>query len=215
LKKIKLPFDQSKNIFKVTNIDKLKLAVDIAVDASKPDLRSNWKIFLTHYVKAIEILTKSVDYERGDIETVEGHIDEAYRQLIAVAGIQGITNYFHYFGSGHIVWLTRIHGNIWRYRNEGVEGLNGTLSLRYNKFNNKGGNKGSNKNKTEKPDRKCWAFEVLGSWMSRLCMWQYVFTSTQPCMCFSLSPSPVYIIINNFFSINILLFFFNFNITHY
>jgi hypothetical protein len=127
---------------------------------------------LSHYVKAIEILTRSVDYVPGDIDTLEGHIDKAYRQLIAVAGIQGITNYFHYFGSGHILWLTRIHGNLWRYRNEGVEGLNGTLSLRYNKFNNKGGNKGSNKNKTEKPNRKCWAFEVLGSWMARLCMWQ-------------------------------------------
>ena len=172
LKKIKLPFDQSKKIFKVSNMEKLQLAVDTAVDASKPELRSNWKTFLSHYVKAIEILTRSVDYVPGDIDTLEGHIDEAYRQLIAVAGIQGITNYFHYFGSGHILWLTRIHGNLWRFRNEGVEGLNGTLSLRYNKFNNKGGNKGSNKNKTEKPNRKCWAFEVLGSWMARLCMWQ-------------------------------------------
>ena len=53
LKKIKLPFDQSKKIFKVSNIEKLQLAVDTAVDASKPELRSNWKTFLSHYVKAI------------------------------------------------------------------------------------------------------------------------------------------------------------------
>jgi hypothetical protein len=68
--------------------------------------------------------------------------------------------------------MTRLHGNLWRFRNEGVEGLNGALSLRYNKFNNKGGNKGSSKDKLNKPNRKCWAFEVLGSWMARLCMWQ-------------------------------------------
>jgi hypothetical protein len=53
-----------------------------------------------------------------------------------------------------------------------VEGLNGILSLRYNKFNSKGGNKGSPKNKLDAPNRNCWAFEVLGSWMARLCMWQ-------------------------------------------
>ncbi len=70
------------------------------------------------------------------------------------------------------MWMTRLQGNLWRFRNEGVEGLNGTLSLRYNKFNNKGGNKGSSKDKQNKPNTKCWAFEVLGSWMARLCMWQ-------------------------------------------
>jgi hypothetical protein len=58
-------------------------------------LRTNWKTFLTHYVKAIEILTKSVEYEPGDIVTLEGHIEKVYCRLIAVAGIQETTNYFH------------------------------------------------------------------------------------------------------------------------
>ena len=172
LKNIKLPLDQSKKIFKESQLAKLFAAVDVAVDETKPDLRSDWKLFLTHYVKAIEILTKSVEYASCDIDVLEEHIDVAYTHLMRIAGIQGVTNYFHYLGSGHIVWLIRMYGNIWRYRNEGVEGLNGTLSLRYNKFNNKGGNKGSRKNKLETPNRKCWAFEVLGSWMARLCMWQ-------------------------------------------
>jgi hypothetical protein len=47
--------------------------------------------------------------------------------------------------------------------------MNGVLSLRYNKFNNRGGNNGSNKDGN---NAKCAAFEVLGSWMSRLIMWQ-------------------------------------------
>jgi hypothetical protein len=54
-------------------------------------------------------------------------------------------------------------------RNEGVEGQNGTLSLRYNKFNNRGGNKGNSKNKDIKA--KCHPFQVLGAWMARLTMW--------------------------------------------
>jgi hypothetical protein len=165
-------YDQSQKIFKVAKLDELKSAVDIAVDESKPELRSEWKAFLEHYVLAIETLTKSLEYEPEDIEELEHNIDVAYVKLMAIAGIQGVTNYFHYLGSGHIVWLIRIYGNIWRYRNEGVEGLNGTLSLRYNKFNNKGGNKGSSKNKSDVPNGKCRAFEVLGSWMARLCMWQ-------------------------------------------
>lgn len=169
LKKIALPLDQSKRIFKVAQLEGLKKAVHIAVPASKPDLRKRWLVFMDEYVRAIELLTCSVDYQPGDIEIIEGHIDRAYGKLLEIAGIEGCTNYFHYFGSGHIVWLSRIYGNLWRYRNEGVEGMNGILSLRYNKFNNRGGNKGSNKDGN---NEKCEAFEVLGSWMSRLIMWQ-------------------------------------------
>ena len=96
-------------------------------------------------------------------------MDRAYRKLLDIAGIEGLTNYFHYFGSGHIIWLTRKYGNLWRFRNEGVESMNGVLSLRYNKFNNRGGNKGSH---LDGINEKCDAFEVLGSWMARLSMWQ-------------------------------------------
>ena len=169
LKKIALPLDQSKKIFKVEQLAVLERAVYIAVPSSKPELRTRWVDFLREYVHAIELMTKSVDYESEDIDTLEGYIDRAYVKLLEIAGIEGLTNYFHYFGSGHIIWMTRIHGNLWRHRNEGVEGQNGVLSLRYNKFNNRGGNKGRNKDGT---NAKCEAFEVLGSWMSRLIMWQ-------------------------------------------
>jgi hypothetical protein len=169
LKKIALPLDQSKKIFKVEQLEVLKRAVHIAVPSSKPELRTRWVDFLREYVHAIELMTKSVDYEPGDIDTLEGYIDRAYAKLLQIAGIEGLTNYFHYFGSGHIIWMTRIHGNLWRHRNEGVEGMNGVLSLRYNKFNNRGGNKGRSKDGV---NAKCEAFEVLGSWMSRLIMWQ-------------------------------------------
>jgi hypothetical protein len=83
--------------------------------------------------------------------------------------MKAVTNYFHYLGSGHIIWLTKKYGNLWRFRNEGAESQNSTLSLRYNKFNNRGGNKGNNKDKTK--NEKCQPFQVLGSWMARLTMW--------------------------------------------
>lgn len=169
LKKIALPLDQSKHIFKVTQLEGLKRAVYIAVSPSKPKLRTRWLDFLSDYVNAIELMTKSADYEPGDIDILEGYIDRAYTKLLEISGIEGLTNYFHYFGSGHIIWMTRIYGNLWRHRNEGVEGMNGVLSLRYNKFNNRGGNKGRSKDGI---NEKCEAFEVLGSWMSRLIMWQ-------------------------------------------
>ncbi len=111
LQRIKLPLVQSKKIFRVANSGKLQAAVDIVVDESRLELRADWKKFLEHYLVVIEILTRSVEYESGDIDRLETNIDIAYAKLIAIAGIQGMTNYFHYLGSGHIVWLTRVYGN--------------------------------------------------------------------------------------------------------
>jgi hypothetical protein len=62
-----------------------------------------------------------------------------------------------------------MRGNIWRFRNEGVEAFNKTLSKRYNMFNS-AGNKGKVKN-----GLKVQPFEVLGKWMGRYAMWQLGF----------------------------------------
>jgi hypothetical protein len=60
---------------------------------------------------------------------------------------------------------------IWRYRNEGVEAFNKTLSKRCNMFNS-AGNKGLLASNGEvKP------FEVLGKWMGRYVMWQLEFAN--------------------------------------
>ncbi len=171
LKKIKLPFDQSKKIFKVDQLAVLQGAVDIAVSEERPEHRAEWKTFMEHYVNMVETLIKSEDYSTADIDALELRIEKCYGSLMKIAGMKGCTNYFHLLGSGHIIWLTRIYGNLWRMRNEeDVEGQNGTLSLRYNKFNNRGGNKGNSKNKDIKA--KCHSFQVLGAWMARLTMWQ-------------------------------------------
>lgn len=71
LKKIKLPFDQSKKIFKTHQLQTLKTAVDIAVHEDRTESRVNWKTFLELYVSMIETLTKSEDYVGDEIDELE------------------------------------------------------------------------------------------------------------------------------------------------
>ena len=169
LQNIKLPFDQSKLIFRVENIPSLVSAIDIAVPSNRSDHRKVWKLFIEEYIHVMAGLTKSEEFTADEMDKLETRIDKCYRSVIDVGGMKSVTNYFHYLGSGHIMWLTKKYGNLWRFRNEGAESQNSTLSLRYNKFNNRGGNKGNNKDKTKKD--KCLPFQVLGSWMARLTMW--------------------------------------------
>jgi hypothetical protein len=62
--------------------------------------------------------------------------------------------------------MCREFGNIWRYRNEGVEAYNKVLSKRANMFNSCG-NRGNVSGKGN-----VQPFEVLGKWMGRYAMWQ-------------------------------------------
>jgi hypothetical protein len=143
----------------VQNIPTLVNAVDIAVPSTRKDHRKVWKLFIEEYIHVITGLTLTEEFSADDIDKLETRVDNCYRAVIDVGGMKAVTNYFHYLGSGHILWLTRKYGNLWRFRNEGAESQNSTLSLRCNKFNNRGGNKGNNKDKTK--NDKCQPFQVL------------------------------------------------------
>jgi hypothetical protein len=60
-------------------------------------------------------------------------------------------------------------GNLWRYRNEGVEAFNKIVSPRHNKHNGNGGRK---RTRVGEPIKTCPDFWSLGQWLGRRSMWQ-------------------------------------------
>ena len=170
LQKFKLPHDQSGKIFAVHQLPGLREAVYIAIPASEQTLRNDWMSFLHEYVHTNALLRSTDEYTTDDMDRLERHIDACYELLVSKIGgaERGVTNYFHYMGSGHLMWMIRFHGNLWRYCNEGVEGMNAVVSKRYNQFNNKGGNKQAI---SGAPMKKCLPFEVVGAWLGRLSTW--------------------------------------------
>jgi hypothetical protein len=167
--KIRMHFDQSKHVFSEANMGELHNIINLAIPRAN---RANWILFMEQYVKCISLMTVSRDYTEADLSQLELYCDETFRLLVAhCGGKSAVTNYFHYIGSGHVVWMCSLYGNIWRYRNEGVEAFNKTLSKRCNMFNS-AGNKGRlASNGKVKP------FEVLGKWMGRYVMWQLEFAN--------------------------------------
>jgi hypothetical protein len=169
VEKVKMHWDQSKRIFTARHTDGLRELVRLAVPL---DEQANWDIFLKQYIEFIDLLTVSRDYTPGDIELLDKASNETYRLLIThCGGKDAVTNYFHYIGAGHVTWMCRAYGNIWRYRNEGVEAYNKVLSKRANMFNSSG-NRGNVSGKGN-----VFPFEVLGKWMSRYAMWQLDFAN--------------------------------------
>jgi hypothetical protein len=170
LQKFKLPYDQSRKIFAVSQLDGLREAVHVAIPPVETQLRNDWMDFLHEYVHMNELLHSTKDYSSSDMDRLEKHIDACFNLLVSRIGgaERGVTNYFHYLGSGHVMWLVRRYGNLWRFCNEGAESLNSVVSKRYNQFNNKGGNKQAHRGG---PTKKCLPFECIGRWLGRLSCW--------------------------------------------
>jgi hypothetical protein len=172
-KKFKLPLDQSRKIFAVHQMSRLRDAVYIAVPASEALKRVEWITFQYHYVHVNDKLHSTVEYSADDVDDLEVHIEKMYTLLITSLGgkERGITNYFHYLGAGRLIWMVRRYGNLWRHCNEGAESLNSVASKWYNMYNNRGGYKctsGYKADDDEGTPNKCQPFQVLGSWLSRL-----------------------------------------------
>ena len=164
-------FDQSKLIFTEEHLFDLKDIIRLAIPLDnrlKPPLdnRAGWLNFMEQYVKCTTLMTVTREYTEADLLQLEMYCDETYRLLISHCGGQAaVTNYFHYIGSGHVVWMCRNFGNIWRYRNEGVEAFNKTLSKRCNMFNSVG-----NKGRVAKFAGGCYQCRADGAVYVRDCL---------------------------------------------
>ena len=170
LQKMKVPYDQSRKIFSIYKLNGLRDMVNIAVPVSQPKRRDEWNTFLFHYVRVNDKLHSTLEYTVEDIDELEMDCDATYDLLVKSIGGKehGVTNYFHHLGSGHLLWMVRRYGNLWRFCNEGAEALNNVASKRYNMFNNMGGHKSTCKGESIET---CLPFQCMGSWFSRLSMW--------------------------------------------
>jgi len=174
-------YDSSKQIFNYDNTAALYEVINLALGPERTIDPANgeeilnqsnldWRNFMILYLNCLEYLTLHRDYKEGDIDELDRRCKKMYTLLVTkIGGLEGVTNYFHYVGSGHIVWMCRRWGNLWRYRNEGVEAFNRIVSLRHNKHNGNGGRK---RTRDGAPTELCEEFWSLGQWLGRWSMWQ-------------------------------------------
>ena len=174
----KMNYSESKKIFNLKQRAALYELIHIAVGSGDPkipesitqaaDNNKMWRDFIDSYLDCLDLLLDSRDYTENDYKEMDKRGKKMYRLLVNGFGIEGCTNYFHYVGSGHIVWLMRNVGNLWLLRNEGVEAFNNIMSLRHNKHNGHGGGK---RTREGEPKETCEEFWSLGQFLGRWSMW--------------------------------------------
>jgi hypothetical protein len=78
------------------------------------------------YQEVMIILWKQSEYTEGDIRDFQLKIDDFFTAYVekSGAGKEGVTNYIHMLGSSHISYYMKLHGNLYKYSQQGWESLN-------------------------------------------------------------------------------------------
>ncbi len=93
--------------------------------------KKSWKELLRLHVELNYYLSLNRGYEGSELDTLDFCCDKLTQHLInECGGMMNVTNYFHDICAGHVVEQSRLHGNLWRFRNEGVESFNAIMSVR-------------------------------------------------------------------------------------
>ncbi len=82
---------------------------------------------VTKYREAMKILMRHSEPNDDDIEEFQSLIDDFYEKWIEIFGDEGITNYIHMLGSGHVMYFMKKYGCLYLYSQQGWESLNNTI----------------------------------------------------------------------------------------
>lgn len=108
------------------------------------ELRNAWHELINVYNDAIELLRKPTDFSDDEIDKFQELVDDFYKKWIALVGREGITNYIHLLGSGHIAYYLTVHRNLYKFSQQNWESLNEKMKVTYFRNTQRGGNYGKN-----------------------------------------------------------------------
>ena len=120
-----------------------------------------WLNIIEHYRKAFEILRSKQDLSFDQVKQFQLHVDLFYQDYLGLYERQGITNYFHLLGSGHVAQYLLSLGNLYVHSQQGWEAFNSFIKVYYFRRTNRGGGRGSDGNRIRQ----------FARWQARRLIW--------------------------------------------
>jgi len=106
-------------------VNSIDLFLDLCIgDAEK---RMKWKHSISEYRNAMVLLRKKCDLTNAEIKQFQRHIDSFYVSWIELLSQEGVTNYIHMLGAGHIGEYLLHHRNLYKHSQQGWEAFNALL----------------------------------------------------------------------------------------
>ena len=121
--------------------------IEALVDCCLPDREKNaWSKVFNVYREVVHTVQQKSDFSDHDIDTFQSKADNFFRKWLNLVGYDGITNYIHMLGAGHVPYfLTKWH-NLNRFSNQGWESYNQMVASFWHHHTTKGGSKTNRSN---------------------------------------------------------------------
>jgi hypothetical protein len=142
-------------------VEELDGLVDLSIPESEPELRMQWKSVAQIYVEVMRQLRRRNTFSVAHIDQFQSKADEFFIAWVNLVGYDGITNYVHMLGSGHIRYFLRKWGNLYKLQNQGWEQYNARVAAFWHHRTTKGGSK---------TDRS--KILPIARWLLRLMLWK-------------------------------------------
>ena len=140
------PFDTKKKEMGPITMDNVRtrrivdsLDTLVAFCVRDPSRASLWTTSLNNYRTAMVLLRKKNDFTNTEVAWYQTHADRFFQAWLQLWQVEGITNYIHMMGSGHIAEYLFKWKNLYRYSQQGWEALNSLIKTFFFRRTNHGG----------------------------------------------------------------------------
>jgi polyhydroxyalkanoate synthesis regulator protein len=105
-------------------LDSIDIIVEDAAGESDDEFKTKMIFAVASFKEAMKILTTHRSLTEEEMERFQDKIDDFYEAWIDLFGEEGITNYIHLLGSGHMLYFLKKYGCLYIYSQQGWEDLN-------------------------------------------------------------------------------------------
>jgi hypothetical protein len=122
--------------------------------------REKWNDTLQSWNLVIAKARRREDFDEGAIEDFQSLADDWFDKWIKLVGRDGMSNYVHIVGSGHLLYYLKEWGNLYKYSQQGRESYNSLIKRVYFRRTQRGGNGG-------KKDEPTSRVAPIARWLQR------------------------------------------------
>jgi hypothetical protein len=124
--------------------------------------RVKWIQTIAEYRLMLPLLCSHVDLTTDQLREFQLRCDLFFFTWLDLHGIEGITNYIHHLGSGHVSEYMQYWGNLFQHSQQGWEAFNSLLKTFYFRRTQRGGHSGTGAKTKLKP---------VAWWLQRRMVW--------------------------------------------
>jgi hypothetical protein len=109
-----------------------------------------WNEVISLWINLMEFARKRSDFTEDEILDFQDQADDFFERWIDLKHRDGLGNYFHLVGAGHLSFYLREWGNLFRYSQQGWESMNSLIKTFFYRRTQRGGHGGNQAERNSK-----------------------------------------------------------------